>query len=190
MAKHFRNPWLWLRCQASTGPNLLLCVELPDFSTQRHHSSPTSSSLQTGKLLSKVYSHPEGSLKGTQRLLCDLSQQRKVAVQRVHAHCGVAGNEEVDCLAKPGREQEQLNLEISYGEAKALIKQLFSQKWMQAHDPPSDDQMHHLPRYQQTTIFRLRTGHCHLCSHLYCPGPVAHTRLPVQNVLHILEHIL
>lgn len=38
---------------------------------------------------------------------------------------------------------------------------------MTQHSPPSDDQMTHLERHRQTTIFRLRTGHCRLRSHLY-----------------------
>ena len=78
-------------------------------------------------------------------------------------------------LAKSGGEQEQPNLEISYRHANGLIKQLSSQKWMQERNPPSNDQMHHLSHYQQTTIFHLRTGHCHLRSHLYCLGLSANT---------------
>ena len=67
MAKHFEGRWLRVLCQATTGSNSLLCMKLPDFSAQRHHPCPTSSSLQTVYLLSKAYSR----WRDIRRLLCD-----------------------------------------------------------------------------------------------------------------------
>ena len=64
-------------------------------------------------------------------------------------------------------------------------------KCMQEHHPPPDDQVHHLPRYQLTTIFHPYTGHCHLRSHLYCLGqshtPDCH---PCKTAQQIHQHIL
>ena len=54
VAKHFQGRWLQVRCQATTGPNLLLCMQLPDFSAQTHHPCPTLSSFQASDLLSKA----------------------------------------------------------------------------------------------------------------------------------------
>ena len=49
-------------------------------------------------------------------------------------------------------------------------------------DPPSDNQMHRLQRQQQTTIFKLCTGHCQLRSHPVPPElAVTLWQLPVWN---------
>ena len=63
MTKRSQGRWLRVRCQATNGPNLLLCVKLPDFSAQGHHPCPMLSSLLTADLLSKAYSHTESSWK-------------------------------------------------------------------------------------------------------------------------------
>ena len=50
--------------------------------------------------------------------------------------------------------------------------------------------MAHLQRAQQTTIFRLRTGHCRLLNHMYRLG-LSHTpECPCQTGLQTPEHIL
>ena len=122
--------------------------------------------------------------------LTALSQQLKVAVQWIPAHCGLSGNEKADRLAKLGSGQEQPNLPVSYKEAKALIKRRYATNWKQCHDEPSDDQMAHLQRAQQTTIFRLRTGHCRLRYHMYRLG-LSHTPdCPCQTAPQTPEHIL
>ena len=110
----------------------------------------------------------------TLHLMRDLSQRTKVTVQWIPAHCGLAGNEEADRLAKSGSRLEQENQPISYKEAKTLVKRHFRTLWEETHSHPSDDQMPHLQRQQQTTIFRLRTGHCRLRAHLYRLG-ISHT---------------
>ena len=72
-------------------------------------------------------------------------------------------------LKKSGGKQEQPCLENFYREAKALITQLPGQTSMPAHNPPSEDQMHHMSCYQQTTIFVLDTAICApICTALAC----------------------
>ena len=175
---HSRNGktihWLWVYCQATAGQNLLLCIKLPDLSAQTHRPCHISSSLQTANLLSKAYNHPESSwtethsaffvtCHNTARLLSSgslLTVGLQETKRQITLPCPVANK------SNPTWK--------SLMETKALIKQLFSQKWMQAHNPPSGDHMHHLSCYQQTTIFRLHTGWCHLHPHLYCLG-LSHT---------------
>ena len=111
-------------------------------------------------------------------------------MQWIPAHCGLSGNDAADRLAKSGSRLEQPTQPISYREAKTLVKQHFKQSWTQAHNPPADDQLHLLPRPYQTTIFRLRTGHCRLLSHMYRLG-LSHTPdCPCQTALQTPEHIL
>ena len=53
-------------------------------------------------------------------------------------------------------------------EAKFLIKNRFSHRWKTVNDDYSliKDEMHSLPRKEQSIIFRLRTGHCRLGAHM------------------------
>ena len=97
---------------------------------------PTSSSSQTVNLLSKACSHPESSWKETHSAFFVTCHNSPRSLSGIPAHSGSAGNEEADRLARSGSEQEQPNGEICYGQAYALIKQQYSQKWIQ----PSDDQ--------------------------------------------------
>jgi ribonuclease HI len=112
--------------------------------------------------------------RNTQHLLCDLATHMTVAVQWIPAHCGLSGNEEADRLAKSGSRMEQTNHPVSYSEAKTLVKRQYKTLWTNQHNPPSEDQMQHLQRHQQTTLFRLRTGHCRLRAHMYRLG-LSHT---------------
>ena len=113
-----------------------------------------------------------------------------MTVQWIPAHCGLAGNEEADKLAKSGSRLEQPNHPVSYREAKTLVKRQNQQLWEQQHSHPSDDQMPHLQRHQQTTIFRLRTGHCRLRAHMYRLG-LSHTPdCPCETGPQTPEHIL
>ena len=74
-----------------------------------------------------------------------------------------------DKLAKEGREKEQPPSHLSYREVKTLIhnkkKVIFHCKTGEYYNP-NQDTLNQLSRHQQTTIFRLRTVHCRLSSHL------------------------
>ena len=187
MAKHFHSCWMQHAVKQITRQCLLLCMKLPAFSAWSPQPCPALSSLQTASLLSKTNTHTESSWKETQHFLCDLSQHSKVAVQWSPAHLQdtrrqiISSSLAVKRAAQPG---------ISYGEAKALIQQLSSHMWMQTHSPQSDDQKHQLSHYQQTTIIRLCTGHCHLCSHVYCLGLLHTLDCQREPASQILEHIL
>ena len=89
MAKHFQGRWLRVRCQATTGRNLLLCIKLLDSSTHRHDPFPTSPFLQTESLLSEACSYSESRWKETHSTFFVTC---KVAVQWTPAHCGLAAD--------------------------------------------------------------------------------------------------
>ena len=93
---------------------------------------------------------------------------QELTLQWVPAHVGVAGNEEADRLAKAGSQLPQPQHPATYMEMKTLLRSCFktqkthSNNRYQAHLDP----IKRIDRWQQTIIFRLRTGHCGLNAHL------------------------
>ena len=85
-----------------------------------------------------------------------------LAVQWIPSHCGIPGNEEADKLAKVGRDEPQHSPPVFYSEAKVIVKNMFIKNWKDRHSPPENDAWPQLTRNEQTTIFRLRTGHYRL----------------------------
>ena len=97
-----------------------------------------------------------------------LAQSTCAVLQWIPVHTDIRGNEMTDQLAKGGWEKEQPPSHLSCREVKILIlnkkKAIFHSKTGGFN--PNQDALHQLPRCQQTTIFRLRTGHCRLISNL------------------------
>ena len=95
-------------------------------------------------------------------------------------------------LAKEGREREQPPSHLSYREVKTLIhkkkKAIFHCK-TEGYNP-NQDALHQLARHQQTTVFRLRTGHCRLNSHLKRIGVKTSAQCPCGEADQIPEHYL
>ena len=58
------------------------------------------------------------------------------------------------------------------------------------HSPYKLYALHQLPRHQQTTIFRLRTGHCRLNSHLKRIGVKTSAQCPCGEADRAPEHYL
>ena len=97
-----------------------------------------------------------------------------------------------DQLAKEEKEKEQPPSHLSYREVKTLIrnkkKAIFQCKTGVYN--PNHDALHQLSRHQQTTIFRLRTGHCRLNSHLKRIGVKTSTQCPCGEADQTPEHFL
>ena len=75
---------------------------------------------------------------------------------------------ETDQLEKEGSKKQQPKSKLSYHEAKTLIrnKRLADFKHRNGGYIPQQDSLRLLSRQQHTMIFRLRTGHCRLRSHM------------------------
>ena len=107
-------------------------------------------------------------IQGLHSSLAKLTAQFTASLQRVPAHVGLTGNEKADRLAKIGSQAPQTHNPVTYREAKTLLHYRYNGDWKkynggyQAHLDP----IWRLERAQQTTIFRLRTGHCGLSAHL------------------------
>ena len=94
--------------------------------------------------------------------LCTLSNNNRVELQWVPAHVGIAGNETADRLAKAEAKLPQPHLSTSYKEVITLLKKKQKSAWRLQNNgyDPQKDEINTLDRRTQTTIFRLRTGHC------------------------------
>ena len=97
-----------------------------------------------------------------------LKNKTSVTLQWIPSHCGVGGNEEADRLSKMGSKLEQSAQSMSYSEAKAILRNKFLTEWRQRlNNGTEEDSIHQLDKAARVTIFRLRTRHCQLLSHLH-----------------------
>ena len=98
----------------------------------------------------------------------NLASTSTVTLQWIPAHCGIKGNENADRLAKEGGKQEQPETIMTFKESKTHIKHRWSSRFLDktGNFKPHLDPIHCLSRAAQSTIFRLRTGHSRLRSHL------------------------
>ena len=95
-------------------------------------------------------------------------------------HAGIRGNEKADKLAKKGASLPQPENPVPYETAVKIIKSNFKEQWLQdwtrnksgralyehMSAPKPNDPVNKLKRGEQSTIFRLRTGHIGLNNHL------------------------
>ena len=97
-----------------------------------------------------------------------LKNKTSVTLQCIPSHCDVGLNEEADRLSNMGCKLEQSAQPMSYRKAKTILRNNFRTEWRQRLDiGTEEDSIHQLDRAAQVTIFRLRTGHCQLLSHLH-----------------------
>ncbi|XP_070180464.1 uncharacterized protein [Littorina saxatilis] len=101
--------------------------------------------------------------------LTNLQQStEQTVIQWIPSHCNIQGNEEADRLAKEGGQLSQDEQEVTYEEAKTIVKEKQKRRWLHQHpDYNKKDAYYLLPRDDQVVIVRLRTGHCRLKHHLY-----------------------
>ena len=134
---------------------------------------------------------------------CDVG----VTLQWIPGHNKILENERADTLAKQGTHYEQPNIPASFDTAKQIIKTNIQEEWLNGwalgstgrcvftHMPTPDkkDPINALERHEQVTIFRLRTGHIQLNSHLNRINPEKTATCPLcehpnETVTHHLLH--
>ena len=97
-----------------------------------------------------------------------------------------------DRLAKSRSKQPQSMSTSTYHEAKTLLWNSQKCQWKRATGDynPSTDPISRLARHEQTTIFRLRTGHCGLRAHLRRIGIMDSALRDCKEVEQTIHHIL
>ena len=116
----------------------------------------------------------------------------KTTIQWIPPHCNIPGNEEADRLAKEGGKQQQESNQITYNEAKTLIKEKQQKRWLQQHPNynPTDSYCQ-LSREDQVILMRLRTGHCRLRHHMFTKFRLGTTSVcPCSTADMTVEHLL
>ena len=95
-------------------------------------------------------------------------------------------------LAKAAAKLPQPHLFTTYKEVKTLLKQKQKSAWKLKNNgyDPQKDQINTLDRRTQTTIFRLRTGHCGLRKHLKRLGLADSAHCECGSEKQTPEHIL
>ena len=125
------------------------------------------------------------------RTLLYLSGNNKVIIQWIPSHIGLFGNDKADSLAKQGGQMQQPEAPSSYREIRTILRQSFLTDWRESNRySPAQDDLHRLDRCGQSTVFRLRTGHCGLNKHLHRIGQADTPLCPCgeeQTVDHILQ---
>ena len=125
--------------------------------------------------------------------LQSINQKHVVQIQWVPSHCDLYGNEKADELAREGSLLDQGNNTTSFQEEKKLITNTMKEKWKEDHPLHNkQDPYYSLTRQEQVVIFRLRTKHSRLRSHLFNKFKIGDSDLcPLCEVeSQTTEHIL
>ena len=119
----------------------------------------------------------------------------EIAMQWIPGHSDIPGNDIADTLAKSGSRQEQPPSQTTYETVKQIIRSNFKEEWLNEWamgttgrvlfkhmtTPNINDNLDKLTRKDQATIFRLRTQHIPLNSHLNRIGAIAEKACPLCN---------
>jgi ribonuclease HI len=104
----------------------------------------------------------------------------KLVMQWIPGHSNIPGNDRADTLAKRGSNQTQIHTSTSLETTKQIIKSNCKEDWLNRwamgvtgrklfqhmSRPNPRDNINNLKRREQSTIFRLRTGHTLLNNHI------------------------
>ena len=119
----------------------------------------------------------------------------EIAMQWIPGHSDIPGNDIANTLAKSRSRQEQPPSQTTYETVKQIIRSNFKEEWLNEWamgttgrvlfkhmtTPNINDNLDKLTRKDQATIFRLRTQHIPLNSHLNRIGAIAEKACPLCN---------
>ena len=136
--------------------------------------------------------YKDRDLSNTIQSFQELSKKHVVVIQWIPSHCDLLGNEKADELAKQGTLIEQADNTTSFAEEKTILKRKMKQRWTQEHqDHNPNDPYYSLSRQEQVIIFRLRTNHHRLRSHLFNKFKIGDSDLcPCGEDSETTEHVL
>ena len=117
----------------------------------------------------------------------------EIIMQWIPGHSNIPGNDKADTLAKKGSGQEQPPTQTTFETAKQIIRSNYKEEWLNEWamgttgrvlfqhmtTPNVNDSIDNLCRKDQATIFRLRTQHIPLHSHLNRIGAIAEKTCPL-----------
>ena len=128
----------------------------------------------------------------TNRLQATRQNVKSLVLQWIPGHCNIMGNEKADNLAKTGSSLEQTAETLTFQEVRTIIKSEMKGRWKAKHPQHnSKDSYYSLDRMDQTTIFRLRTGHNKLRHHLHKTFKVGDSdQCKCNTAAETTEHIL
>ena len=143
-------------------------------------------------VLQAVQSNRDTELNDLSTALASLCRGHAATLQWIPSHCNVPGNEAADSLAKEGTTKEQVDRSTSYPEVKTILKAKQHSKWRHKHPRYNKAGPYYLlTRWEQVTVFRLRTGHNRLSYHLYSKLRIGHTeQCPCGTGIQTTEHLL
>ena len=136
--------------------------------------------------------YKDRDLSNTIQSFQELSKKHVVVIQWIPSHCDLLGNDKADELAKQGTLIEQADNTTSFAEEKIILKRKMKQRWTQEHqDHNPNDPYYSLSRQEQVIIFRLRTNHHRLRSHLFNKFKIGDSDLcPCGEDSETTEHVL
>ena len=127
------------------------------------------------------------------QVLTELKEKAKVLkLQWIPGHCQVHGNEVADSLAKEGSSYEQIEEDLTLEESKTIIKDNRTEKWRKAQPGSNKSNPYFLlDRRSPTILFRLRTGHNRLSSHMHRKFNIGESgTCPCGEAPETTEHVL
>jgi hypothetical protein len=120
-----------------------------------------------------------------------LNESTQVVLQWIPSHCGIDSNEMASSLSRVGSSLAQYEHLVNFCEAKTIIRNRRRTEWRHRMQIDNNlDPIFLLPKRAQTSIFRLRKGHCRLRAHLHRLGLIHTDEWSCRDGVQSTEHFL